>query len=62
MKKYQVYVQYNATEYLGVVEANTEDEAKDKGMELEHKASICHQCSEDLELGDVIDYFVDECE
>ena len=47
-----------ASKYLGTVEAETEEEAEDKGLELGTcHVSVCHQCAvqvEDPEITEVV--------
>lgn len=59
MAKYAIYAPVQLSVYLGEVEADTPEEAVEKGEAL-HPGSIglCHQCTkktgDHLELGDVI--------
>lgn len=51
MKKWHIYGAVGATKYLGVVEAETKEDAEEKGMNLpEAYVSVCHHCSS--EVGD----------
>jgi len=54
---YHVYGTVVASKYLGTVEADSEEEAKEKGQELPAMyVSVCHQCArevEDPEISDV---------
>lgn len=51
MPKYEVYAIFNASKYLGTVEADNADDAAEKLAE-EAYVSICHQCSNEIEIGD----------
>lgn len=53
-KKYRVLISVDATVSV-VVDANSEAEAKEKAMEVADRPSICHQCSDQVEIGDLID-------
>lgn len=51
--KYTVCVAVYAEKYI-TVEANSEDEAKEKAEESEENGfSLCHYCSKNFELSDV---------
>ena len=54
MKKWSVVLSVDAT-MIVEVEANTEEEAKDKAIETAGTPWLCHQCSRDLNIGDVMD-------
>lgn len=53
-KKYRVFISVDATVSV-VVDANSEAEAKEKAMEVADRPCICHQCSDQVEIGDLID-------
>ena len=53
MPKYRVTMLVDATVDV-VVEAESEEEAKDKALINAYAPTLCHQCSDDLEVGDVI--------
>lgn len=49
MAKYRVYGIVTAGKYLGEVEADSEEEAINKGVDLDTcYVSVCHQCSRDI--------------
>ena len=53
MPKFSVYAHYWASKHLGEVEAETADEAEalaDK--DGASYASLCHQCSHEIDIGD----------
>lgn len=53
MKKYRVTLLFTASKYFGEVEANSEDEAKEIALNSnQNHASLCHQCSNQIELDD----------
>lgn len=54
MKKYSVLLSVDATVYV-VVEANSEEEAKEKAYEVAHRPSLCHQCAKEMDTGDIIE-------
>ena len=51
MKKFSVIIPIGAAAIIKV-EANTKEEAIQKALE-EGASGICHQCSEDIELGEL---------
>lgn len=52
MAKWECYAAVVGTKYLGQVDAETEEEAKEKALELDTCfVSVCHQCSS--EVGDI---------
>lgn len=53
MKKWAVMIEVYAST-LVVVEAETEEAARDAAYETAH-VSVCHQCSDHLEVGDLGD-------
>ena len=52
MKKWAVTLLVDASVFVEV-EAETEDEAKTKAWEQAPSPSVCHQCSRDLEIGEI---------
>lgn len=60
MPKYAVWGLIPASTYLGDVEADSLEEAKDKAEGLESQVSLCHQCTKHLSLGDIDDFDVEE--
>lgn len=53
MPKFAVTALFTASKYLGVFEAATEQDAIDMALNSnENHASLCHQCSDELELDD----------
>jgi ferredoxin len=62
-KKYNVWGHVVGTKYLGTVEASNEDEAAEKGVELDTTyISLCHQCSRECSDGMIDDVSVEEVE
>lgn len=59
-KKWRIYGVIDATTYVGVVEAETKEEAEKKGWEKIDNPSICHHCSESIDVGDVYELIVEE--
>lgn len=59
--RYTVYVIATASRYIGEVEASSEEEAKEKGFELEncYIESLCYHCAGQVEIGDVYDVQVE---
>ena len=53
MKKWGVTVLIDASTFIEV-EAETEAEAIEKALEEAYVPSICHHCSHELELGDIL--------
>ena len=50
MPKYSLYGKVFASKYLGEVEAETKEEAIEKGYELDSCfVSVCHQCAKEIE-------------
>lgn len=63
MPKYRVYGTMYASVYLGEVEAEDEQEARNLGGELDPPhVSLCHQCggedNGELDLGEAVDDIV----
>lgn len=57
MKTYRVYGLWTAYKVIGEFEANSEEEAIAMAEESEEAyASLCHQCSREVELGDSTPY------
>jgi hypothetical protein len=52
--KWHVCVLYDASVTVEV-EADTEEEAKEKAMDQAGGISLCHQCSDEIELGDALE-------
>lgn len=53
MPKYSVCVLFTGSKYVGDFEAATEAEAIEMGLNSEeNNASLCHQCSGEIELDD----------
>ena len=50
MAKWEVFGIVRGSKYLGTVEAETEEEAQEKGLRLDScYVSLCHQCSGECE-------------
>lgn len=44
--KYRVYAAVSGSKYLGEIEAENEEDAKDKALDLDEASiSLCHHCS-----------------
>ena len=53
MPKYRVYGVMSVTKYFGEIEADSQDEAVEIAENSDdNDASLCHQCSRELELND----------
>lgn len=53
MPKFRVYGNFTATKFLGVYEADTEEDAINQALSSEdNSASLCHHCADELELDD----------
>lgn len=59
-KMWYVYAQINASKLLGEVEAESAEEAIEKGWSLDTHVSLCHHCSRKVDLGDTFDLQVEE--
>jgi hypothetical protein len=60
--KYRVWFTVYASTAVEV-DAENEEEARQKAEEVVYRPSLCHQCSDELEMGDVGDIFeVEEIE
>lgn len=56
LKKYSVAIKVNATMYVEV-EADSEEEAREKAWSEAYEPSLCHQCSDEMEidgLGEIV--------
>ncbi len=65
MKKYRVYGIVSATVDLGEYEAESKEAAQkmaENNDNVDWNPSICHQCANELEVGDVYEVMVEECE
>lgn len=63
MAKYQVYGTMSASVILGVYEAESKEEAIKMAGEDENAnwmPSLCHQCSHEVELGDIYETEAEE--
>ena len=54
MKKWNVSMTVDATINVEV-EAESEEEAKRKALETASRPGLCHQCSRELDIGDVLE-------
>ena len=60
MPKYRTYGLFTASKSLGEVEADTPDKAREKAFETgDSYVQICHQCSREIDLGDMYDVEVE---
>lgn len=63
MAKYMVVGAVSASKYLGEVEADSPEEAKEKALkELDGFVSVCHQCAAEVEDPEIHEIFVDKLE
>lgn len=60
LKKWYVTATVVGSKYLGIVEAETENEAKEIAMELENygNISLCNYCSDECEDGETTEVSV----
>ena len=57
MKTYRVYGLWTASKFIGEFEANSEEEAIAMAEDSDESyASLCHQCSKNLDLSDLYPY------
>ena len=57
--KYEVAVPFDACRYV-IVEADSPEEAAEKAENEAGHVSICHQCTDEIEIGDSIGAYVSE--
>ncbi|MNR93663.1 hypothetical protein D3C72_247210 [compost metagenome] len=63
MVKYRVYGSVKATKYIGVIEANSKEEAEEKAWRMDEAAvSLCHQCSSEAEDPEIDELVIEEVE
>jgi hypothetical protein len=61
MPKYGVYGLVTGSKFLGVVEADTPEEAEEKGFDLEGcYCSVCNQCSDQIDDPQISEVQVEE--
>lgn len=63
MTKYNVWGSVGADKLIGTYEADSPEEAEkmaDKDPEADWSTSLCHQCSHEVELGDIYKTYVEE--
>ena len=60
MTTYRVFGLISATAYLGDVEAESIEEAREAAYELASPHSLCHECSRKLDIGDIYEVQVEE--
>lgn len=62
-KKWNVYAIYTASKHLGEFESDTKEEAIEKAEEDgDVFVNICHQCADEIEVGDAYEYQAEEKE
>jgi len=63
MAKWAVFVQATVSRYLGEVEADSKDEAIEKGWDMDNcdLPNLCYACSSNMEMGD-IDVDAEKCD
>ena len=54
MRKWNVSIAFSASKYVRGIEAETKEEAIEKAIEQEGFATLCHQCSDEVEINDPI--------
>lgn len=59
MPKWEAYSVIGATKAIGTVEAETEEEAKEKAGDLAEPPSLCHYCCREVEIGEIIEVKVE---
>lgn len=60
-KTYRIYALMTASKFLGEFEAESEAEAREMAEDqADFHVSICHQCSRQIEIGDVHDVDCEE--
>lgn len=63
MKTWRVYATVTGSKYLGEVEAETEEEAKEKAFDLDAAyISLCHACSTHCEDAEITEVVAEEAE
>ena len=60
MSKYSVIAIIDASKYVGTFEAESKEEAIENAEENAETPTLCHQCSGDLDLGDIIKFEANE--
>ena len=62
MKKYNVYANVTVTKFVGTFEAESEEDAVEKGMDNPECCAdqLCHYCSRKYDVGDVDEVFAEE--
>jgi hypothetical protein len=58
MPKYNVYAKATASQYVGQFEAESPEAAENLAAKKAYM-SICHHCSQDIELGDIDEFEVE---
>jgi len=63
MSKYNVYAEIRGSKFVGTVEAANEEEARERGWELDDcYVSICHQCSNEIDDPEIEELIVEEAD
>jgi len=63
MKKFRVIGIIGASVNLGVFEAETKEEAKEMSYDSDkHSPDLCHHCADQVDLGDIYMYDIEEVE
>ncbi|MCP4262776.1 MAG: hypothetical protein GY774_35505 [Planctomycetes bacterium] len=65
MAQWTIYGTYTASKVVGVIEAETKEDAieiawADDGVSNESHVNLCHACASEIELGDVYEYDAEE--
>ena len=61
MKRFRLCATVTGSKYLGEVEAETIEEAIEKGYGLDEcHVSVCHQCSNEIEDAEITDIHADD--
>lgn len=61
MPKFSVYAVIDATKYVGEFEADSKEEVEELAWDnVNHNISLCHHCSEKMDVGDIVKLIVEE--
>lgn len=59
--KYRIYGKVSGSKYLGEIEADSHEEAIEKGWKLDTcYCSVCHQCSKNLQDPEIEEIYVEK--
>ena len=57
--RFAVYAIYTASQYLGTIEAESVEEAKELAEDMDASVTLCNECAGKIDLGDVTKFEVD---